>query len=195
MYVERFYLTEDIPEIIKLGQQHVDRLYPDPEEVVRRPIKVEPPMIHSNPNVHGPLKATKKWYTQEKQKAMCQYAESKAEAERETIQLLAERDRIRKILPTLDPTKRKDVKRIAALNCRLNVINTYLESYQVQYGLDIKELEYGSKMKRLLNKGKQKVKKFAKKVKKTLNAHTDIVTAVASAATAVFVAVFTKLLL
>ena len=189
MYVERFYLTEDIPEIIKLGQQHVDRLYPDPEEVVRRPIKVEPPMIHSNPNVHGPLKATKKWYTQEKQKAMCQYAETKAEAERETFHLW------RKNLSTLDPTKRKDVKRIAALNCRLNVISTYLESYQVQYGLDIKELEYGSKVKRFLNKGKQKVKKFEKKVKKTLNAHTDIVTAVASAATAVFVAVFTKLLL
>lgn len=194
MYREKFYLTEDIPEVFKVAQDYVDKKYAKEEEIWE-PIPVPMPTIRSNPNVYGPLRVTKKWYIKEKEKAMSRRAESKAEAEIEMIRLMAQRDRIRSKLSQLDPGNKKDSKKIAALNCRLNVINDYINEYKEQYDFNIEELDHGTKLGRFIGNMKRKIKKTFKKVKKFFKEHEEVLWTACTAVASLVVAFVVKLLI
>ena len=190
-YRDRFFLTEDIPEIFKIGMAQVDARFPKPLDTIRTPIKVPMPTIESNPNVLGPIKVTRKWYVEEKQKLMMEKSQTKAEAEMTVIQLLAQRERVQSMLAKLDPSKKKDSKKIAALNCKLDVIDRNLAGYRAQYGIDIENLDHGSRVGRWMGRVKKKIKKIVKKVKRFCKNYKEEIIAGLTALGSFIFAVFT----
>jgi hypothetical protein len=163
---ECFYLdTKSVPDIFKIADREMEKKYP-PEKRMTEPREIPMPYIDSNPNVPGPVYITEDWYFKKKKKKMINRAKEKRDVHIEMIQLLARKDMLRIKLGELDPGKKSDSKRIAAINVDIKDIDAELEMLAWQYGINLKELDKGTRLGRFIGRLKRKGKKLIKKIKR-----------------------------
>ncbi|MCM1215446.1 MAG: hypothetical protein NC548_13115 [Lachnospiraceae bacterium] len=176
--IEQFYHGSK-PEVFEVAQAIIDKENPK-KEYVRKPYEVPMPTIDSNPNVEGPIHMTKEHYESEKIKQQKKRQKKTKEAEIEVIQYLAREEMIRSKLAKLDPSKKKDAKKIAAYNVELKNIRDNIEMLQMQYGVKINELDRGTKIGRFMARLKRKATKVFRKVKEWFKRNKEMVIGVAA---------------
>ena len=170
---EQFYIdTKSVPEIFKIADREMDKRYPREDRLIK-PREIPMPYIDSNPNVPGPIYVTNDWYCKKKKKRMIEKAKETRDVHIEMIQLLSKKDMLRFKLGELNPGKKKDAKKIAAINVNIKDIDAELEMLAFQYGIDLKELDHGSRLGRFIGRLKHKVRKITKKVKRYINDNKD----------------------
>lgn len=163
---EQFYIdTKSVPDVFKIADREMEKRYPK-EDRMTKPREIPMPYIDSNPNVKGPIYVTKDWYFKKKRKNMIEKAKEKRDVHIEMIQLLARKDMLRHKLEELDPGKKKDSKRIAAINITIKDVDAELEMLSLQYGINVEKLDHGTRLGRFIGRMKIKIKKIAKKAKK-----------------------------
>ena len=170
---EQFYIdTKSVPTIFKIADREMEKRYP-PNDRMTKPREIPMPYIDSNPNVQGPVYITNDWYYKKKKKKMVEKAKEKRDVHIEMIQLLARKDMLRIKLGELDPGKKQDSKKIAAINVDIKDIDAELEMLSWQYGINIEELDKGSRLGRFIGRLKRNVKKVVKQVKKFCEEHSE----------------------
>lgn len=190
--VNNYYLSDNIPDVFVCADKMMAEKYPQP--VKARPKKSVPmPDIDSNPNLEGPLCVTQEWYDKKSSKREKKRRKEQREYEIEMIQLITRRDLLRKKLGELNPGKKKDSKRIAAINIELTNIRDELKMLETQSGLHIDEVDKGTKVGRFIGKMKMKIKKVAKKIKKFYKRNTELIYGVCSIVLPVLVSKLIKL--
>lgn len=177
---EQFYIdTKSVPNIFKIADREMEKRYPKNNRLTK-PREVPMPYINSNPNVPGPVYVTEDWYLKKKKKKMIERSKEKRDVQIEMIQLLARRDMLRIKLGELNPGKKQDSKRIAAINVNLKDINAELEMLSMQYNISIKELDKGTRVGRYIGRLKRKTKKIVKKIKRYWEDNSDFLVNMAS---------------
>ena len=148
--------------------QAADRLvaerHKNDPEVVTKPIEVPMPFIHGCPGANGPIIVTKDWYVKTEKKRLANRAKDKRIDQEEMMELLARRDRLRGKLGCLNPMKKEDAKQIVKINIKLRDLQAELEMLQHQSGINLNQLDHGSRFNRFIGR----VKNFFKRVKKFL---------------------------
>ena len=97
------------------------------------------------------------------------------EYEIEMIQLIARRDMLKKKLGELNPGKKKDSKKIAAINIELINIREDLDEITAMSGLNITDIDNGTRLGRFLGRLKIKAKKIWKKTKKFYRRNSELI--------------------
>lgn len=163
---EQFYIdTRSVPEIFKIADREMEKRYPKSNRMTE-PKVIPMPYIDSNPNVPGPVYVTEDWYFKKKKKRMIEKAKEKRDVHIEMMQLLARKDMLRIKLGELNPGKKSDAKKIAAINVDIKDINAELEMLSMQYNINLEELDKGSRLGRFIGRMKRKAKKIVKKIKR-----------------------------
>lgn len=172
---EQFYLdTKSVPKIFRIADKEMEKEYP-PEDRCTEPKVIPMPYIDSNPNVQGPMYVTNDWYYKKKKNKMIENAKEKRDVHIEMMQLIARKDMLRIKLGELDPGKKQDSKRIVAINIEIKDIDAELSMLSWQYGINIEELDKGSRLSRFIGRMKRRVKKIGKKIKRFWEDHSDFI--------------------
>lgn len=174
-----FYVCSKLPEPFRLADEYMAKKYPQPK-TIKKPREVPMPDIKINYGAEGPLKITEKWYVKKKQKQMVERAISQREAEIDMIQYIAKRDMLRRKLAELDPSKKKDSKRIASYNVEIMRLTEEIEQLERQFDISATEIDHGTRVGRFLARCKKGVKKVGKKIKKFCKRNSDLITGIAS---------------
>lgn len=170
---EQFYLdTKAVPDIFKIADREMEKRIPKSDRLTE-PREIPMPYIDSNPNVPGPVYVTNDWYFKKKRKRMIEKAKEKRDVHIEMIQLLARKDMLRIKLGDLDPGKKSDSKKIAAINVDIKDINAELEMLAFQYNINLEELDKGSRLGRFVGRMKRRFKKAVKKIKRFWEDHSE----------------------
>ena len=170
---EQFYIdTKSVPEIFRIADREMEKLYPKSDRLTT-PREIPMPYIDSNPNVQGPVYVTNDWYFKKKKKKMINRAKEQRDVHIEMIQLLSRKDMLRTKLGELDPGKKRDSKKIAAINISIKDIDAELDMLSMQYGINLQELDKGTRLGRFLGRLKRKSKKIIKKVKKYIKENSE----------------------
>lgn len=170
---EQFYIdTKSVPEIFKIADREMEKRIPKSDRMTE-PKEIPMPYIDSNPNVPGPVYVTNDWYFKKKRKRMIDKAKEKRDVHIEMMQLLARKDMLRIKLGELDPGKKNDSKRIAAINVDIKDINAELEMLAWQYNINLEELDHGTRLARFIGRMKRRFKKVAKKIKRYWEDNSD----------------------
>lgn len=172
--MDNYYLSNNIPEVFKIADRMMEEKYPQPKKV-KKPRKVPMPDIKSNPNVEGPLYVTEEWYNKKVAKREKKIKKMQREYEIEMIQLIARRDMLKKKLGELNPGKKKDSKKIAAINIELINIREDLDEITAMSGLNITDIDNGTRLGRFLGRLKIKAKKIWKKTKKFYRRNSELI--------------------
>lgn len=176
--MSRYYVCDVLPEPFRAADELMAKLYPEPEYVEPKIKYVPPPDITRNYGANGPLHVTKDWYRQACQEREERYEVRKKQATEETIKLLVERDRLNAKIGKLDPRDKKDCKKIAKLNIKLQDVKGKIDCWVWQYELDLDEIEHGSFFDRVVGRVKRAVKKTVKKAKKIWKANQSLFTGI-----------------
>ena len=192
MYEEFYIDTRSVPKIFKIADREMEKRYPKEDRMKGKPREIPMPYIDSNPNVPGPVYVTKDWYYKKKKEKMIEKGKEAREVHIEMIQLLAKKDMLKSKLASLDPGKKKDSKKIASINVEIKDINAELEMLSWQYGINITELDKGSRLGRFLARLKRKSKKIIKKVKRFFIDNSDFIMNIAAIVVPVIMAIFGK---
>lgn len=190
MYEEFYIDTRSVPNVFKIADREMEKRYPREERMKVKPREIPMPYIDSNPNVPGPVYVTKDWYFKKKKEKMIEKGKEVREVHIEMIQLLAKKDMLRTKLGELNPGKKKDAKKIASINVDIKDIDAELEMLSWQYGIDIKELDKGSRLGRFLGRLKRKAKKIIKNVKRFVIDNSDFIMNIAAVVVPVVMAIF-----
>lgn len=188
---KKYYLPgATIPEVFLKADQAINDANPSPE-IVKEPIKIPMPVIKG---VKGcrPVIITKDWYLKMKKKQMGDIAENSKDAQIEMMKLIAERDRLRYKLGKLNPGKKKDSKMIVNINVKLKDIDAELEYLQEIAGVNIDQLDHGSKLGKFVARLKMVCNDIKKSAKKWYKKHEDKFIAVASVAIPLVLALVAK---
>lgn len=170
---EQFYIdVKSVPKVFRDADKEMEKRYPQDKKQTT-PKEIPVPYIASNPNVPGPIYVTEDWYLEKKEEQLIERAKDKRDAHIEMMQLLAAKDRLRIKLSKLDPGKKKDSKMIAAINVRIKDIDAELGMLEMQYGINLKELDHGTRLARFVSRIKRKAKKVVKKVKRYIRDNSD----------------------
>lgn len=192
---EQFYLdTKSVPEIFLIADREMEKRYP-PEDRLTKPREIPMPYIDSNPNVNGPVYVTNDWYFKKKKKRMIEKAKEKREVHIEMIKLLARKDMLRTKLGELDPGKKRDSKKIAAINIDIKDIDAELDMLSMQYDINLKELDKGTRLGRFIGRMKRKLKKMKKVIKRYWNDNNDFIINMATIVIPVISTLIFKLIL
>lgn len=124
---------------------------------------------------HAEAKALKK-----KQKEEREREEQKQRAEIASIELMARKEYLLNKLETMDFRKKKSASKIADINIELKSIDFELNRIRTEFGIDIKEINNGSKVKRFFRKVKSKFHRFGKKTKKFVKNNSELIFGLAS---------------
>lgn len=177
---EQFYIdTRSVPNIFKIADREMEEKFP-PNDRLTKPKEIPMPYINSNPNVPGPIYVTNDWYYKKKKKKMIERAKETRDVHIEMMQLLARKDMLRIKLGKLDPSNKKDSKKIVAINVKLKDINAELEMLSWQYNIDLEELDKGSRLGRFIGRMKRKVKKITKVIRNLWEDHSDFILSIGS---------------
>ena len=183
-----FYLPgATVPKVFRDMDKIMWEKYKDTPDPVLEHFDIPMPYIHGTPGVEGPFIVTKDWYVKQKEKVKV-----KREMEIEMMKLLAERDVVMAKLGELDPTDKHDSKKILNLNIRLKDINAELEMYQKQSGVNMTELEHGTRFDRFVGRIKRTVKKNVKKVKRFFKKYKEPLLGLVSVVAPLLIAVVAK---
>lgn len=166
---ESLYLDdEDIPKVFRQRREEATQASDNPKVIPM-------PFIQGTPD-KGPLIVTNDWYVKEEKKKLAKQAKTKKEIQIEMMKLIAQKDQINTKLGELDPSKKKDAKKIVYCNIKLKDIDAELKMLQDQSGINLNKLEHGSKFSRFIGWFKRKWKKFKKGVKNFYNTYRDPLT-------------------
>lgn len=102
------------------------------------------------------------------------------EYETKIIKLLSRKELITKQLAELNPKKPKDMKKIAHINFRIKSINEELLDIQELSGIELKNLNKGSRLERFVAWIKSQKERVVKKVKKVWEEWKDVIIGVGS---------------
>ena len=171
-----FYLPgAHVSEIFReADRQWVEEHKNDPKPITRT-VKVPMPFIHGVKGAKTPIIITEDWALKKKKKQLKHRAEDLKEMQIEMMQLIGKRDRLRFKLGELDPSKKKDAKRIVAYNVQLKDIDADLKMLQEQSGINLNELDHGSKLARFIGSVKRWCKRKIKKVKKFFKENKELI--------------------
>lgn len=173
-FTSKYLVCSHLPQVFIDADRMKEEQFPTPR-FVRKEYEVPMPVIDSCGLIHGPLKVTHPWYQTEKLKKMINYEKMKRSDEVKAIQLLAKRDLYRSKLSKLDPSKKHDAKLIAAYNIELHNIDIDLQCVRMQTGVDIEQLDHGTRVGRFMARMKKKAVKMFKKVKRFCRDNVDII--------------------
>lgn len=190
-----YYLPgANVPKIFQEADRQMNEAYPEPE-IVTEPIEVPMPFIEGAKGVKGPLIITKDWYIKCKKKELAKLSVDLKNVQIEIMQMIAERDRLRYKIGQLDPSKKKDAMKIAALNVKLRDTIEGIDALCDLYEINLNTLDEGSKLGRFVGKLKKIYKKVRKKVKRFYKDNKELIVGIASIVIpAVLAAVVKKLL-
>ena len=170
-------VVPDEPEVyLDVNHRVVDNR--PPEKRVKGEVFVEMPFIKGNGD--GPIVVTEDWYVKKTKKREAQRAKKRRGLQVEMMELLAKRDRIRHKLGELDPSKKKDAKKIINYNIALRDIQAQLEMLEQQSGVRIEELDHGTKLSRVWNRVKKTCGKWWKDTKRFFKDNRETVSIVGS---------------
>lgn len=124
---------------------------------------------------HQEAKALRK-----KQKEEREYEERKQRAEIAAIELMARKEYLLNKLDTMDFSKKKSSSKIADINIELKSIDYELNRLRTEYGIEIKEINNGSKVKRFFRSVKSKFHKIGKKIKKFMKNNSELIIGLSS---------------
>lgn len=191
-----FYLPgATIPEIfLEADRQYMEEHKNDPIPVTK-PIKVPMPFIHGVKGVKQPIIITEDWALKKKKKELKRRAEDLKEMQIEMMQLIAKRDRLRLKLGELDPANKKDARRIVSYNVQLKDIEADLSMLQDQSGINLNELDHGSRLARFIGGMKRWVKRKVKKVKKFFRENKELILGMCAIILPVVVSAITKVII
>lgn len=191
--MDGYYVGENIPEIFKTADRYIEQQNPQPKYVdMTRKEPIKGLEIDSNPRVLGPIKMTQDYYDKAVAKKKKKREKDKKKMRIEMIQLIAERDMLRKKLGELDISNRKEARKIASINIRLDQINKLLCALETQSGESVKELDRGTKPARIIGGIKKKVRKTIKKIKKFIKRNEEFIISVTSVVIPIVVMVVAK---
>lgn len=177
---EQFYIPgASVPKVF----QDADRIMEQqmkPIRIVTEPREIPMPRIEGCPGAIGPVHITEEWYVDKKRQKQIKRAKEKKDCEVEMIQLLARRDMIRHKLGELDPGKKKDYKKIAAMNISLKDISAELRMLEEQSGIHLDELDQGTRIGKFIGKLKHTAKKVVKSVKKFYHKNMELINGLAA---------------
>lgn len=187
-----FYLPgATIPKIFLEADRQMARRNEN-KEIVTEPIEVPMPFIHGTPGVKGPLIITKDWYVKAEKERLAKKAKMKRDFQIEMMQLIAQRDQINMKLGELDPSKKKDSKKIVWCNIKLKDIDAELKMLQAQSHIDLNELEHGTQFARFVGAFKRKINKMKKKIKKFFKTYEESITALITVTIPLIIAIVAK---
>lgn len=124
------------------------------------------------PTVEGPsdtipvVFVSDEWYYKKKRKKKVNQAKDARYDQIEMMRLMCMRDQIRAKLGQLDPSNKKDAKKILKANIKLNDIDIQIKTIEEQSGINAKKLDHGTRFSRFKARVKKKVSSIKKKVKK-----------------------------
>jgi hypothetical protein len=197
--MDGYYVTSNLPQCFKDADEYMAKKHPK-EKLIRRVREIPVPDIDSNENVNGPFAMTEEEYLRLRAEKDERNLNKRDQAEIEMIRLVAKREMLNKQLSKLDIGKKKDAKKMAAINIELKYIEEDIQIIEMKSGVDAKELLKGSKWDKFLynakNKAKaaaKKIKKGCKKVKKFFKKSEDSIITIAGGIIASAIAIFCKL--
>lgn len=159
---------------------------------IREPVEVPMPFVAADPDTQGPLYVTRDWFVKEKKKQITRYAKRNKEMQIEMMELIARRDLLRGKLAKLDPFRPKDSEKIVKLNVELKDIQLQLEALSRQTGVDLKQLDHGTKFKRWFYSVKRTFANGWKKFTDFFKRHAEPITKVAIGLIPILFAIATK---
>lgn len=182
---EDYYLggVDNVPAVFRDADRQIEASYRD--RIIKRveePKYIPVPFIKGCPGAEGPIIVTEDWYVNEKKKRMAKKAKERKELQIEMMQLLSQRDRLRIKLEELDPSKKKDSKKIVAINEKLKNIDAELKMLQMESGVNLEALDQGTKFGRFVGRLKRTWKRAVKKVKKFYKRNKELIIGVAAIA-------------
>jgi len=175
-----YYLPgANVPKIFLEADRQMNEANPEPK-IITKPKEVPMPFIQGCKGAKGPIVITEDWYVKEKKKQLARIAENKKDAQIEMMQLIADRDRLRYKLGKLDGSKKKDSKMIVAINVKLRDIDAELKALQDIAGVNIENLDKGSKLGRFVGRIKKIFKTAKKAVKRWYQRNEAVIKGVAA---------------
>lgn len=109
------------------------------------------------------------------EKKRAEYERARHQAEIDIIQLQARRDYLTAALGKLVPGKKKDTIKIVNINVELRNIDATIVDLQTKYGIQVANINRGSKFSRFCNSVKRGAKRVFNKVSKFCNRHKETI--------------------
>lgn len=163
-----------------------------PRATVYRPM----PRIQSSDTIQGPLRVTEEFKRAHEEKVKERMRKDFQEGikayEKKIIDQLAKKARYQKNISKLNPNDPKEHKKIVVLNFKIRRINEKLEILQKESGINLNNINTGSRLERFINFVKETATKIVKKVKKFFKRNYDIIMGVASIVLPFFGAIIMK---
>lgn len=191
---EEFYLDKQyVPKIFLDADKVMESEYKPLKE--NKPIEKPMPRIEGVPGVKGPLYVTEDWYIEKQRKRELKRLKEQKAAQIEMINLLAQKDCLRHKIGKLDPSKKRDAKRIAAMNVRIRDIDAELRFLEIENDCKVKDIDRGTKFGRVVGHVKRFTRKIGKKIKKFYNRNVELVNGMATMLIPVITSLIIKSLL
>ena len=173
---KNFYMKgSTIPKSFLSDDKMVVNQYMNNPIPITKSIDVKVPFIEERSN-KKPLIITDDWYIKQKKASIIKQAKDSKITQIEIMQILANRDVLRGKLGKLDPSNKRDSKKIVAINIQLKDLEAELKMLQELSGIDINQLDHGTRLgrfvgrfHRIIRKAKKKIKKFYKNNKELIN--------------------------
>ena len=190
-----FYLPGSyVPEIFLEADRQWDEAHKNEPKAIREVVEVPMPFIHENKGKSGPIIITEDWALKKRKKELKRRAEDAKEMQIEMMQLISKRDYLKLKLGELDPGRKKDAKKIVSINVQLKDIEADLRMLQEQSGINLNELDHGSRLARFVGRVKRWFKRKIKKIKKIFEENKELIVGmIAIIAPTVFTAVIKSL--
>lgn len=147
---------------------------------VKRVKDVPMPRIAKVDGMKGPIVPFKEWYIRGKLEHLGLVAEDYRDYQEEMIENIAERDRLRFILGTLDPGSKKDMKKAVKINSELRNLECELIFLKDITGIEMDTIEKGSKLGIFYGHAARFFKRVKKSIKKFFKKHEDMISGIAS---------------
>ena len=177
---EQFYIDRNVvPEVFLQVDKIMEKEFKNNKEP-RRIIEKPMPRIEGTPGVEGPLYITEDWFIKKSRKRELKRLKEQKEASIEMINLLAQKDCIRNKIGQLDPSKKRNIRRIAAMNVRIKDIDAELKILETESGCKIDDIDRGSKFGRIIGRIRRFSRKAFKKVKKFYRRNEELITGMAT---------------
>lgn len=113
-------------------------------------------------------------------KRLKKLAKAQRQAEIDMIQLVTRKNMLRRQLGDLSIKRKKDAKKIAAINIQLKQIDIAIADIESEFGVKITEIDRGTKVGRFLGKIKRAAKRFFKKTKKFYKRNMELINGLAA---------------
>ena len=155
-------------------------LHKNDPKPLREPKKIPMPFIAGCPGAEPVVFVTEDWFVKHEKKRLAHLAENKRDMQIDMMELLCQKDRIKRKLGSLNTYKKKDSKKIVKLNTKLRDIDAELEALEQYSGVNVRALEEGSRFDRFIGRVKKKIIKVFKGIKKFVKHNKELFSGIAA---------------